>query len=262
MTSLYIPLGMVDQNKVRVFEASVSAPKGEKGYFISYMVVTKEFDPENKSVVWNKHTRFEDYAQRFRSDAPRRCLKAEKTAIEVMENNLPYHVAAACKMYGVRFPSLKDATESFSRPVFEAYRDQVLGLDLENQQIIQGFEAALEFCKDFNTEDDQSLEVFTYPFATTYKIAQLVKHFCTRLHRDEKWDALLNHRVNLDRIGMCIYYGVKGHGTGFFDEPSLTDDKELLEYLDTVLKEMYLDVFVNNGLLVMDALINKVAVKA
>lgn len=262
MTSLYIPLGMVDQNKVRVFEASVTAPKGDKGYIINYIVSTKEFDPENKSVVWNTHTRFEDYAQRFRSEATRRCLKNEKIAVEVMKNNLPYHVGAACKMYGVRFPNLDDATESFSRPVFEAYRDQVLGLDIENQQIIKGFEAALEFCKDFNPEDDQSLEVFTYPFATTYKIAQLVNHFCTRLQKDEKWDDLLEHHINLDRIGMCIYYGIKGHGTGFFDEPSLKDDKELLTYLDTVLKEMYLDVFIHEAKIVMDATINKVAVKA
>lgn len=263
MTSLYIPLSIVDQNKVRVFCAEVTAPKGEKGYFITYSVCVKEYDPESPNVVWNKFVVHQDYCKRYRHEAARRCNKAEIEAVKVMKTNLHAHVSAACQHYGVKYPIVEDATSSFTRQVFEAYKDQMLGLDSETQQIIQGFESALEFCKDFDPEDSLDLSNgFTYPFATTYKIAQLIKHFCTRLQNDGKWDALLAHHITLDRIGNCLYYGIQGHGTGFFDETSLKNDKEFLGYLDSVIQELYLDVFIQDGLIVVDATINKEMVKA
>lgn len=262
MTSLYIPLSILDQNRVRVFCAEVTAPKGEKGYFIMYSVCVKEYDPENPHIVWNKHRVYEDYAKRYRHDAARRCKKAEMEAVKFMKDNLHAHVAAACQHYGVKFPIVDDATSSFTRQVFDAYKDQMLGLDSETQQIITGFEAALEFCRDFDPEDNVELpNGFNYPFATTYKLAQLVKHFCTRLQNDGKWDELLSSNIDLDRIGNCLYYGIVGHGTGFFDEDVLKNDKPFLEYLDSVMKEMYLDVFLDDGLIVVDASINKEMIK-
>ncbi|MEG1729945.1 MAG: hypothetical protein RR280_10450 [Bacteroidaceae bacterium] len=265
MKQLYIPLALKGDLEVLLFEA-VSKPAQESGeYRITYSVCVKKFDDQNPSYSTSKHEVYSDYMKTYRNKVGRKGVKAEKQNDTTMLDNLEAHLSSACLMYGVSQPLLTEATESFTRALFDVYKEKCLGLDIETQEIIRGFQESLEFTQDhlggLEEVGDEAPVIPVYPFQSQLKIAKIVSTFCNQLQIDGRMDELLSHGIPLDRIGNCLYYGVRGHGTGFFDEDGVKDSKELLDYLDGVMQRFNVEPHMQGSDILLDVTIDKQIVK-
>lgn len=103
-------------------------------------------------------------------------------------------------------------------------------------KVVDGFIEAMYFAD--GDEDGEDYSRINRDAPVTSKCVNDIAEYCSKvLHGLPESVAALD----ADRIGNCIYYHTMGHGTGFYDDLSLSDDD--LKTIDAVFDKYACEVY-------------------
>lgn len=238
MFDLEIPLEVVSEDKVRLFIARAYPAMGRAGmYCTSYSVVVREYED---GYSCDKHEVYADFNKLERHQYPRKSKKAEQEVIEYTKRHLPSMIKQACNQYHIVLrPKAEDGYPKLTHSLFSEYKCQQEDFDPEINQVAAGIIEALEFCKDYDPEDEGPVVVAPISWKKASIVAQ---YFCNQLQDWGQMSPLLDTGYELSQLGRDIYFSVVGHGVGFSDRVEIKDNKEMVDDLYFISKLFHFEV--------------------
>lgn len=87
-------------------------------------------------------------------------------------------------------------------------------------KVVAGFIDAMYFA-DAYSDDDNHCGLFNGNLPLSSQCMAVISNYCAKILSQLPQSVL---SLDADRIGNCIYYHTMGHGTGFYDDLSLSDE--------------------------------------
>ena len=86
--------------------------------------------------------------------------------------------------------------------------------------VVNGFIKAMYFADAYNDDEDGDSGLFNGNLPLSSQSMAVISNYCTSVVSQLPQAVF---ELDADRIGNCIYYHTMGHGTGFYDDLSLSD---------------------------------------
>lgn len=106
--------------------------------------------------------------------------------------------------------------------------------------VVSGFIEAMYFADAYNDDEDGDSGLFNGNLPLSSQSMAAISNYCTSVVSQLPQAVFA---LDADRIGNCIYYHTMGHGTGFYDDLSLSDadNKTIDDIFDRYNCEVYSD---------------------
>lgn len=106
--------------------------------------------------------------------------------------------------------------------------------------VVNGFIESMYFADAYNDDEDGDSGLFNGNLPLSSQTIAVISNYCTSVVNQLPQAVF---ELDADRIGNCIYYHTMGHGTGFYDDLSLSDadNKTIDDIFDRYNCEVYSD---------------------